>query len=145
MHCRWKGLGWLRRVKIISQQKTRNVGKMIINLLTLRNKNIFNQHNLVKNMLPYLEFYIIRPTLTQFHIGYPYKWEHHSVKYVYSMIIFSEHCTYLCGIEKCGSRLNSGETERERGRETKSCSKRALAWGNKLECWTNIHGSLEKG
>ncbi len=30
--------------------------------------------------------------------------------------------------KRVGSRLNSGGTERERGRETESCSERVLAW-----------------
>ncbi len=50
------------------------------------------------------------------------------------MIPISKHDTFLCGTEKGGNRLNSGETkrERERERETECCSKRVLAWAINL-------------
>jgi hypothetical protein len=41
------------------------------------------------------------------------------------MIMFSEHSTER---KRLGSRLNSGETERERGRETEHCNKKVSAW-----------------
>ncbi len=46
----------------------------------------------------------------------------------FSMMMILEPASFYVKQKRVGNRLNSGETERERGREMELCSKRVLAW-----------------
>jgi hypothetical protein len=76
---------------------------------------------------------ILKSGKRKFRKGYRFKWEPHSVGFVYTMMMISKQDIFLCWTEKGGQRAKEWRVrERNRERQRECCCRWVIAWAIKL-------------